>query len=238
MESVPRYSFFQAIEYFSNQSCTRFHDHVYGLLALSRHEISVNYGTARIHLFMSMWAEYLLSWGLLVVAPMDLLKKWDDTTPNGPFDHSVAPFTALGLSCTDHVVYTVALAIATALCGDEAANLFMQVTVLENLALHSMPMNCKNKENNERETTAADITIVDSLENQLQKFCDGYFGIATWEQMTFHGIDDDVAETRTLLEWAKIAVNTAEGIWNCYLQYAVDDSARLIDDDEEWTLIA
>ena len=68
-----RFPFFHAIDYFSTQDCTQFHDRVYGLLALTRSQISINYRISRIRLFAFLWAEYLLSWGFLVSG--DVIKK-------------------------------------------------------------------------------------------------------------------------------------------------------------------
>jgi hypothetical protein len=68
-----RLPFFHAVDYFSTQDCTQFHDRVYGLLALTRSQIPINYRISRVRLFAFLWAEYLLSWGLLVSG--DIIEK-------------------------------------------------------------------------------------------------------------------------------------------------------------------
>lgn len=140
-----RFPFFHAVDYFSTQACTQFHDRVYGLLALTRSQIPIDYRLSRIRLFAFLWTEYLLSWGFLVSGEVgkyghrvftwaEIEEMVDDDVVLDPFvlfspawfksaagldfrQRGVVPFMALQLSCMDPVVFLVARAVARTLSG-------------------------------------------------------------------------------------------------------------------------
>jgi hypothetical protein len=311
--SAIRFPFFHAVDYFSTQDCTQFHDRVYGLLALTRSQISINYRISRIRLFAFLWAEYLLSWGFLVSgdviekagkdvaarneteaeAEAEAAAKRADGDPDANLIHfsrflvnlsagqdfskrGVVPFVALRLPCMDPVIFLIAWAIAIALC-DGGANSPTMLT-LAKWFMEAISYNNSVKNDSDEKIVPVDI-FADVLMRRakgageaagsmgprpsrwdtpeaLEVFksdqivwrgkSDGLFELlkaaaATDELLTFDDVNDDgqeTGETRRYSEWVQLATNAAGEVWDRYAQFTVDDSEGMVNDNDEWVLIA
>lgn len=184
---------------------------------------------------MMMWAEYLLSSYRPDINGPDL--KDLSLASFFPDRMGVALSGLLELSCTDPVVYTVAQMIVFALYGATVrAQMLMAHVVL--LILNEQPAASRGFSHffNWRPRNCLNWSYALPLCTRLLQHV--LASAAMNEQMTFHGTDGDIPETKRYLEWCRVALATAENLWGKYERYDVDDSERMIDDQEGWVLVA
>jgi hypothetical protein len=236
--------------FFSSQSCSNFHDKVFGLLGIAESRIRPDYSMTELDLFIATLADFFLSLGFIATETSHgyWRRAWrmilDCIKHDIGASEWLAPMTIFNLDPFHPVIFLVTNEVGRYFAPGSERMLHGMMLQNWHTLIENKPADYWIHDLGSWGSRTEELGFRGAVSSAMEKSSATQAALtASWKRLEALCQEDAemeapgrIRQTRTYKQWVAYTAAICDDIWSRYQQSGQDTSG--LDDDEDWTLVA